>query len=63
MNANLLYDDDEAGTSMVPSYFSTEGRAGMGDYYVLDIIAAGSGATSTDQLTFNPQTTLYWHER
>ncbi|AMH87686.1 capsid protein [Pacific flying fox faeces associated gemycircularvirus-6] len=63
MNANLVYDDDEAGTSMVPSYFSPEGRAGMGDYYVLDIIAGGSGATSSDQLTFNPQTTLYWHER
>lgn len=63
MNANLVYDDDEAGTSMVPSYFSTEGRAGMGDYYVLDIIAAGSGSTTSDQLTFNPQTTLYWHER
>lgn len=63
MNSNLVFDDDESGLSMVPSYFSTEGRQGMGDYYVIDIIAAGSGSTTSDQLTFNPQTTLYWHER
>lgn len=63
MNENLVYDDDENGDSMLPNYFSTDGRAGMGDYYVLDIIAAGTGSTSSDILTFNPQSTLYWHER
>ncbi|AOI28255.1 capsid protein [Common bean-associated gemycircularvirus] len=63
MNSTLIYDDDEAGVSMVPSYYSTESRQGMGDYYVIDIISAGTGATSSDQMTFNPQATLYWHER
>ncbi|QJI53415.1 MAG: capsid protein [Gemycircularvirus ansal1] len=63
MNKNLVYDDDEDGSKEAESLFSTQGKAGMGDYYVLDIISAGTGATTSDQMTFNPSSTLYWHER
>lgn len=63
MNKNLVYDDDENGEKEDEAIYSVDGRQGMGDYYVIDIIAAGTGATSTDQLSFNPSATLYWHER
>jgi len=63
MNKNLVYDDDESGDVENGSYFSTESKAGMGDYYVVDIIQAGSGATSSDFLQINANSTLYWHEK
>lgn len=63
MNKNLVYDDDENGEKEDEAIYSVDGKRGMGDYYVVDIIAAGSGSTSTDQLSFNPSATLYWHER
>nr|UBJ26126.1 capsid protein [Red panda feces-associated gemycircularvirus] len=63
MKSNLVYDDDESGGSETSKYFSVGGKAGMGDYYVLDIFQAGTGATSSDQLYFQPQATLYWHEK
>lgn len=63
MNKNLVYNDDEAGGDKVPGYYSVDSRLGMGDYYVIDIISAGSDANGDDQMTFNPQATLYWHEK
>lgn len=63
MNKNLVYDDDESGTTEVTSYFSVDSKAGMGDYYILDLINAGNAATSTDQMRIDCTTTLYWHEK
>nr|QVW56581.1 MAG: capsid protein [Gemycircularvirus] len=63
MRSTLVYDDDESGMVETGSKYSTTGRAGMGDYYVVDIIKAGIGGTSSDQIQFNPCSTLYWHER
>lgn len=63
MNKTLVYDDDELGGGTSATTFSTEGKAGMGDYYVVDLIRARQGSSSTDQLTFRPEATLYWHER
>lgn len=63
MNKNLRYADDELADTEVPSLFSTGGRAGMGDMYVVDIISAGTGSTSADQMSFEPSATLYWHEK
>lgn len=63
MNKNLVYDDDEVGGNTNTSVYSAQGKAGMGDYYIVDIIAAGTGATADQQMTFNPSATLYWHER
>lgn len=63
MGKSLVYNDDEVGSSTKPSYTSTLSRAGMGDYYVVDIFRARYGSTATDNLLFQPQATLYWHER
>lgn len=63
MNKNLHFDDDEAGDANSSKAYSAEGRKGMGDYYIVDIIAAGTGSTSTDRLSFQPEATLYWHEK
>ena len=62
MNKRLLYSNDEAGDGMSPDIKSTTGRAGMGDYYVIDIIDCATG-NSADTLRFNPEATLYWHEK
>lgn len=63
MNSNLVYDDDESGENVASKKYSTQGKAGMGDYYVLDLIVAGIGATGSDALAFSPCSTLYWHEK
>lgn len=63
MNHNLVYDDDETGDVESTSYFSTIAKPGMGDYYVLDIISAGTGGTSTDAILIQANSTLYWHEK
>lgn len=63
MNKNLVYDDDENGPTETGAYFSTSSRAGMGDYYILDIIAPGTGSTASDILQITSTSTLYWHEK
>lgn len=63
MNKNLVYDDDENGSTETPSYWSTPGKAGMGDYYVVDMIQPGTGGTSTDYMQIACNSTLYWHEK
>lgn len=63
MNKNLEYDADEAGDRVANGQYSTSSRAGMGDYYVIDIIRAGTGGTANDYMTFQPEATLYWHEK
>lgn len=63
MHKTLVYNDDELGGSTNPQSFSTIGKAGMGDYYVLDLFRARTGSTTSDQLSFRPETTLYWHEK
>nr|QJB18685.1 MAG: capsid protein [Genomoviridae sp.] len=65
MNKNLVYDNDESGDNETTSTKSTGGKPGMGDYYVMDFIAAGPGGTSatSDGITFSPEATLYWHEK
>lgn len=63
MNKNLVYDDEETGDAENSSNFSTLGRQGMGDYYVVDFFLARTGAGTGDQLSFNPEASLYWHEK
>jgi len=62
MNQNLMYGNDENGENETGGDLSTLGRAGMGDYYVLDFFDA-STLNATDTLAFQPEATLYWHER
>lgn len=63
MNRNLVYDDDESGDQEATSYLSVESKAGMGDYYVLDLLQAGGGGSTTDQILIQANSTLYWHEK
>lgn len=63
MNKNLVYDDDESGALEATRYVSVESKAGMGDYYVYDIIQPGLGATSSDLIAITSSSTLYWHEK
>lgn len=63
MNKNLVYEDDEDGTETNPGAASTSGKAGMGDYYVLDFFQSGPAASSGSQLAFSPEATIYWHEK
>lgn len=63
MNKNLVYDEDETGQVETSRYYSTESKAGMGDYYVLDLFSAGAGGSSADQLLIAANSTMYWHEK
>jgi len=63
MNKNLVYGDDEAGDNMTTVFRSVTSKAGMGDYYVMDVITPGSGAVTSDQLLLQSNSTLYWHEK
>lgn len=63
MNKTLVYDDDENGAVEDQSPYSARGKQGMGDYYVLDFIIAGTGGTSSDLMRIDATSTLYWHER
>lgn len=63
MGHNLVYDDDERGADMTAATTSVSGRQGMGDFWVVDIIKPRVGSTNSNQLLFNAESTLYWHER
>lgn len=63
MNKTLVYDDDEAGDTESTSFLSTDSKAGMGDYYVYDIIQPGTGAVASDVILIQSNSTLYWHEK
>jgi len=62
LNKNIQYGDDEAGKSTNETHYSTLGKGGMGDVYIYDVFEANStDANST--LAFQPEATLYWHEK
>lgn len=64
MNKNLVYDDEESGPNDDKGTgYSTLGRQGMGDYYIIDYFVANSTASSLDTLSFNSSAKLYWHEK
>lgn len=63
MNKSLVYDDDENGGDEDVQYFSVQSKIGMGDYIVVDYFRPRSGATTTNQISFNPTASLYWHEK
>lgn len=63
MRKTLQYYDDEQGGTVIPSFFSTLGNSGMGDYWVVDLFKPRMGASASNNLSFNCESTLYWHER
>ncbi len=62
LNKNMTYDDDERGTNISEQSFASPGRFGLGDVYVYDMFECTT-SDSSFQLAFNPQATLYWHEK
>nr|DAD57370.1 MAG TPA: capsid protein [Genomoviridae sp.] len=64
MKKNLIYENQESGGDVVFSNYSTSGKPGMGDYYVVDFFQCRYGADAdAGSLIFDPRSTLYWHER
>lgn len=63
MNHNLVYDDIENGGIKTEATLSTDGRPGMGDYYIIDLFRPHPSATNADVIQIQPQATLYWHEK
>lgn len=63
MNKNLHFNDEESGDGQITNRYSAFGKKGMGDYYVVDFIKAGTGAGASDLMSFEPEATLYWHEK
>lgn len=63
INKSLIYDDEEKGGDETISAWSVTDKRGCGDMYVVDLFIPGIGAASTSRLYFNPQATLYWHEK
>ena len=63
MGKNLVYSDDETGGTQTQSQFSVQAKAGMGDYWVVDIFRPRAGSTPSNQLIFSTESTLYWHEK
>lgn len=63
MNKTLVYDDEEDGGTMIPSALSVADKRGMGDYFIVDFIRAGTGGTDADRMSWHPNATLYWHEK
>lgn len=62
MNKNLTYANDENGENETLASYSTFGKQGMGDYYIVDYFDSAS-LLSTDTLSFQPEATFYWHEK
>lgn len=63
MNANILYDDTESGMGYNGQPWSTDSKAGMGDYYIMDFFQVGTGGTTSDILQIQSSSTIYWHEK
>lgn len=63
MGKNLVFDDDQNGEIQDSSHYSVDSKAGMGDYYIVDIFTSGLGATSSDKINVYSNATMYWHEK
>lgn len=61
MNKNLVYGDDQAGQAVQLTPWSTEGKQGMGDFYVVDLFKSNGNPDAQLGLRYNA--TLYWHEK
>lgn len=62
VNHNIVYDDSQAGSDTAGNVHSVRSKIGFGDIYVMDFFECASG-NSADLLQFEPQASLYWHER
>jgi len=67
-NRRFVYDDDENGLSEDNRGWAVQGKAGMGDVFILDYFVDVGGVTPGgeepgDVLYLRSQSTLYWHEK
>lgn len=68
INKTVVYDDEENGTSITPSYYSVTSKPGLGDIYVMDLftcrapIVSGTTASSST-LNISSTQSLYWREK
>ncbi|AYP28710.1 MAG: capsid protein [Gemykibivirus turti1] len=63
MRKNIVYDGEQDGEKMIDSGVSVTGRAGMGNYYVVDIFRKHGINDDQSTLTFTPEASFYWHEK
>lgn len=63
MNKTLVYNNDEVGEGESISNYSSGAKPGMGDYYIYDLFDCATSNAASTLLNFQPEATLYWHER
>lgn len=63
INKNIVYNDLETGGTIQSSPNSTEGRPGIGDIYIVDMMSGSALGDDTGLMYFNPSSTVYWHEK
>lgn len=63
MEKNIVYAGEQEGETMVDESTSVTGKAGMGNYYVVDIFRKHGVNDDQSTLTFTPEATFYWHEK
>jgi len=63
LNKNLMYGDDEQGPNINSTPFSTQGRIGMGDLYLLDFYQSTVSEGGAAAMGVNHEGTYYWHEK
>ncbi len=62
MNKNLVYNNEEQGPNETVQAYSTLSKPGMGDVHVVDMFTCATTSAS-ETLAFNPEATIYWHEK
>ncbi|AGU67654.1 capsid protein [Black robin associated gemykibivirus 1] len=63
MRKNVVYADEQAGEGMVDSGVSVTGKVGMGNYYVMDIFTKHGLNDDQSTLSYEPESTFFWHEK
>ena len=62
VNRTIRYADQEDGGGLDGSEHSAPSRGSLGDVFILDLFEATQTADG-DKLFFEPQATVYWHEK
>lgn len=62
-NKMINYEDNESGATNTTSRWSTSGKPGMGDLYIVDIFGTSQSTNPGSRLNFIPESTVYWHEK
>lgn len=64
VSKSIVYQDEENGTNMTVSQYSTDAKPGLGNIYVMDFVECPVPlGTTTSTITIGSNQTLYWHEK